>query len=149
MCVHQLPGCAVFRWSGVSQEKVPDGLEDPASQTEHFSPGCGIRFISCVKYTLICDKYLSKLCEQMALVVSFHQKPRAEPLGSLQARVWGSGAGKQCTSEIRVPWVQRGNSGPQPQPHVAFVPEPHMTPQILLCFRGSDPLSTSPLPPQS
>ena len=93
MCVHQLPGCTVFKELGVSQEKVPEGLEGPASQTTHFSPGYGIRFISCVKYTLICDKYLSKLCKQMARVVSFHQKPRAEPRGSFQARVWGSGGG--------------------------------------------------------
>lgn len=142
MCVHQLSGCTVFKELGVSQEKVPEGLEDPTSQTAHFSTGYGIRFISCVKYTLICDKYLSKLCEQMARVVSFHQKPRAEPLGSFQARVLGSGGrvGEgNALLRLGFPWAQQGNSGPQPQPHVAFVPEPHMPPQIQLCFQGSDP----------
>lgn len=38
MCVHQLPGCAVFRESGVSQEKVPDGLEDSRLSDCTFQP---------------------------------------------------------------------------------------------------------------
>ena len=47
---------------GMSQEKVPEGPEGSASQTANLSPGYRIHFISCMKYTLICDKYLSKLC---------------------------------------------------------------------------------------
>lgn len=38
MCVHQLPGCAVFRELGVSQEKVPDGLEDSRLSDCTFQP---------------------------------------------------------------------------------------------------------------